>query len=147
MAGSSGRLARGASHQKCTASAQRGPTAALRRSSCAATAGESGFAGAAGPPCCAATPTAPVHSSTTMAAPRPEITIALFLSALKGAIHGLDEHVRGPRTGRRAVARIVVRSGPRRFHLLQRRLGLHQCANAIADDDHHVAVFDDLVFV
>src|SRR5687768_1026442 len=50
MTGSSARLARGASHQKRTASAQRGPTVVLSRSIGALIAGESGVAGAGGAP-------------------------------------------------------------------------------------------------
>src|SRR6186997_3430741 len=79
MTGSSGRLARGASHQKCTASAHRGPTDFLSRSSCSVIAGESGLAGAAGWLCCAARRTAAAaHIKPTMRAQRDEVKACPF---------------------------------------------------------------------
>src|SRR6185503_16497826 len=76
MTGSSARLARGASHQKCTASAHRGPTDFLSRSSWSMIAGESGLAGGAAG-CCAATRTA-AHTTATMIAQRIDVVIASF---------------------------------------------------------------------
>src|SRR5688572_14395237 len=146
MTGSSGRLARGASHQKRTASAHRGPTEVLSRSSCSITAGESGFAGAGGC-CCAATRNAAAHIIATTTAQGMELVITPSLSASNRAKDGLDEHVCRPRPGSCAIARIVVRGGPRRLHLLERGPGPNERANAIADDDHHIAILDDLVLV
>src|SRR4051812_30257171 len=57
-------------------------------------------------------------------------------------VHGFDEHIRRPRTGRRAPAGVVVERELRRLHLIERLSTLDRVLHAIANDRHHVAVLE-----
>src|ERR671931_1168853 len=63
------------------------------------------------------------------------------------SIHRLDEHVRRPRPGFRAVPAIVVERRPRRLDLLQRQTALDHVLDAVPDDRDHVAILEDVGFV
>src|SRR4051812_47016394 len=129
MGGSSRRFARGASHQKCTASANSGAAAFRAASIIAVTAGVSG-AGAAGGGCCADSP-----------APSSRRDSAAGLTLSETRIHGLHEAIGGPCARRRAVPRVVVRSRSRRLDLVERRAFPDHRLHTVADDRHHVPIF------
>ena len=121
--GSSGRFARGSSHQKCTASPQRGPTAVRSRSIIVLMSAVSGFAAACGGPgCCAAAAatTLEINSAAPNASESSSSLLAL-LSFRKVAVDRFNEHVGRPRSRRRAVSGIVVGRRPRGLHLVERR--------------------------
>src|SRR6266545_650334 len=68
-------------------------------------------------------------------------------SRLEVGVDGFDEHVRGPRARGGAVPRIVIGSDFCRPDLFERRPVPDQGLYAVADDDDHVPVLDDLVLV
>src|SRR5579863_7697651 len=59
-------------------------------------------------------------------------------------VHGLDEHVRGPKAGGGAPARIVIPRRLSRSHLIQRHAFLLQVPYPIANDSQHVAVVSNI---
>src|SRR5262245_11526255 len=98
---------------------------------------------------------------TTSAAAR--IIMDLFMSALlrhtfrKGQpvlllltqipVHSLDKHRGSPCAFVAAVTSVIVQRGLAGFHLLQRHSLLDHVFNAVANDDNHVTILEDVRFV
>src|SRR6266404_6945936 len=66
----------------------------------------------------------------------------MFLA--EASIHRLYEHIRRPGARVRAISRIVVPGRMGGFHLLQRHTFLNHILNAVANNDHHFLVVDDV---
>src|SRR5437667_10874290 len=69
---------------------------------------------------------------------------ALFLET---GVNRLNEHRCGPGSGVRAKARVVVGGDFRRQDLLESRTFADHGLDPIADDGHHVSLFDHLPFI
>ena len=69
----------------------------------------------------------------------------MFLA--EASIHRLYEHIRRPGARVRAISRIVVPGRMGGFHLLQRHPFFNHILNAVANNDHHFLIVDDVGLV